>query len=478
MEVVNCKEINFTYPNRQHKALQDISFTLNKGELCLVMGASAAGKSTLLQLLKQEIAPAGTFSGMLEINGDVGYVPQYAEEFIVCDKVRSELAFGLTNLGKSAAEIELLTAENASYFHLEDKLDDEIAALSGGEKQLVNLAAVMMMKPSVLVLDEPCAQLDPVSAERFIQVVLRLRRDFNTTVIISEHNTELFFDSVDCVLLLDDGRQLLFDDAERAVRWLQQTRHPMLGAVPLSRRLNSSAVSVKPEQKADEKTETALTAKNLWFAYDKGKDILQDCSINVYRGQINAVIGANGSGKTTLLKALAGVRKPYRGRIKKQGHLSMLTQNVHDLLTKDTCREEVSFGDMTDFLGISDIADCHPYDVSGGQAQRLALAKVLEQGADIILLDEPTQGFDCVLKEKLAQLLQMLCRDGKTILVVSHDIEFVGACADTVSFMSRGRIITTSKRREFFRALNFYTTALSRMTNGAAVALKDIENED
>ena len=477
MEAVKCKEINFTYPNSEQSALQGISFTVNAGELCLVMGASAAGKSTLLQLLKQEIAPYGERSGSLDINGTVGYVPQYVEEAIVCDKVRSELAFGLTNLGKSAEEIELMTAETASYFHLEHKLDDAIATLSGGEKQLVNLAAVMMMKPNILVLDEPCAQLDPVSAERFMQAVLRLRRDFQTTVIISEHNTELLFDEIDTVLLLDGGKQLAFDKAEAVVNYLQENRHPMLGAIPLAKRLAGKALNIKPELPNDEPAIPVVTAKNLWLAYDKGEDVLLGCDMNVYQGKINAVIGANGSGKTTLLKALAGVRKPYRGKVKTSGRVSMLTQNVRDLFTKDRCDEEVTFGEITDFLGISEIAARHPYDISGGQAQRLALAKVLEQRADIILLDEPTQGFDCVLKEKLAQLLQTLCREGKTVLLVSHDIEFVGAYADTVSFMSRGNIIATAPRRQFFQSLNFYTTALSRMTNGAAAALKDIENE-
>ncbi len=478
MEAVICKELSFTYPNREQKALQDISFTVNRGEICLVMGASAAGKSTLLQLMKREIAPAGTQHGSLTLAGTVGYVPQYAEEFIVCDKVRSELSFGLTSQGLSADEIDLLTAETASYFHLEEKLGADIATLSGGEKQLVNLAAVMMLKPEILVLDEPCAQLDPVSSERFINAVLRLRRDFGTTVVICEHNTELFFDETDKILLLDAGRQVIFDSKNTVVEYLKVARHPMRGAIPLRCRLNASSLTVKPTVNNEEMKAATLTAKHLWLAYDKGTDILQDCSFEAYQGKINAVIGANGSGKTTLLKALAGVRKPYRGKIKANGKIAMLAQNVHDLFTKDICGEEVTFGKITDELGISDVAECHPYDISGGQAQRLALAKVLEQGADILLLDEPTQGFDCVLKEKLAALLYDLCRQGKTVVIVSHDIEFVGAVADDVSFLSRGRVMSTAPRREFFAALHFYTTALSRVTKGAAVSLKDIENGD
>ena len=483
METVNCKGLSFTYPETANPALSDISFTVEKGEFCLVMGASAAGKSTLLKLLKKEIAPAGEKHGELEIFGTAGYVSQNVEESIVCNKVRWELSFGLTNMGMSGDSIELSVAETASYFNLESKLDSDISTLSGGEKQMVNLAAVMIMKPEILVLDEPCSQLDPVSAQRFVQSLKRIHEDFGITVIISEHSTDDFFDYADSIMLLDHGSLYLKDRADKVLNRLKADNHPMLKAVPISYQLDLEKVKqhcncIPHDRKhLPLRLPLAIEMKNVFFAYEKGKDILNGLSLRVYKGRINAVVGPNSSGKSTLLKVIAGVNQKYRGKLKMDGNVSMLCQNVFDLFTKERCGDEVRFGEITDFLEISNIENKHPYDLSGGQAQRLALAKVLERNVDIILLDEPTKGLDALLKIKLASLLEELCRRGKTILIVSHDIEFIGAYCDYASFLSRGRIITTAPRREFFSSVSFYTTAVSRRTGGRYISLKDLENE-
>jgi energy-coupling factor transport system ATP-binding protein len=260
----------------------------------------------------------------------------------------------------------------------------------------------------------------------------------------------------------------------------------MLGAVPLQMRLFDGAKtiaecseifktkSIKELKDKDDENKAALEIKNVFFAYEKGKDILGGISLKAYRGKINAVLGPNSSGKTTLLKTIAGVHKPYRGKIKAQGKIAMLSQNPFDLFTKERCGDEVRFGEITDFLEITDIENKHPYDISGGQAQRLALAMVLERNADIILLDEPTKGFDCVLKEKLGKLLYDLCAKGKTILIVSHDIEFIAEYSDHVSFLSRGKIVATKKRREFFSSLSFYTSTVAKITKTNIVSLCDL----
>jgi energy-coupling factor transport system ATP-binding protein len=228
-----------------------------------------------------------------------------------------------------------------------------------------------------------------------------------------------------------------------------------------------------------EKLDKSVSVKGIYFSYKKGFDVLNSLSLNVYKSKINAIVGPNSSGKSTLLKTIAGVHKQYRGKIKIDGKVSMLCQNVYDLFTKDRCADEVEFGDITSYLAIDDIKEQHPYDLSGGQAQRLALAKVISTGADIILLDEPTKGFDPVLKKKLAQILCDLTLNGKTILIVSHDIEFVGEYADYVSFLSRGKIITTAPRRKFFSSLNFYTTSVAKITNPIAdgiVSVRDLKD--
>ncbi len=475
MEAVKCKGVSFTYPENRIPALKNIDLDINGGEFILMLGASAAGKSTLLKLLKKEIAPAGELTGEIVINNSVGYVSQNVEESIVCDKVRSELAFGLTNMGLSDGEAELLIAETASYFNLEDKLDSEISSLSGGEKQLVNLAAVMIMKPDILLLDEPCSQLDPVAAERFVNLVKKLHFDFGLTVIISEHTTELLFDTSDKVIVLDSGELIVKDTPENVAKYLRDNAHTMYPAVPSSYRLEG--YMLKPYEKKTEKPETALKCKSVTFSYEKGKPVINELSLDIYKNKINAVIGANGSGKSTLLKVIAGVLKKQDGKIKTGLTVSMLTQNVFNLFTKERCGDEVEFGENTDFLEIDYIEERHPYDLSGGEAQRLALAMVLERNADIILLDEPVKGFDAPLKKKLGALLRELCEMGKTVVIVSHDINFIGTYCDYCSFLSQGRIITTAERRDFFSRLSFYTTSLSRITKGKCISFEDIDEE-
>lgn len=475
MEAIKCKGINFTYPKSEYPALSEVSFQLEKGEFCLLMGASAAGKSTLLKLLKKEIAPYGNLEGELEVNLNAGYVGQNVEENIVCDRVRSELSFGLTNLGLSAERTELLVAETASYFNLESKLDKEISNLSGGEKQIVNLAAVMVMKPEILILDEPCSQLDPVSAERFVNLIKKLHEDFGMTVLMSEHSTELLYSYADSIIFLEKGSLKIKDTPAAVCTYLKNSNSKMLGAVPVSFRKDEFDFTHIKEAEKDETPDIAVQLKNIRFAYEKGNDVLAGLDLKLYKNKINSVIGANASGKSTLLKVLAGVCKKQGGKIKNDLTVSLLTQNVYDLFTKEKCADEVIFGEITDFLGIDYIKNMHPYDLSGGEAQRLALAMVLERNADVILLDEPTKGFDAELKIKLAKLLFDLCKKGKTIVLVSHDIEFVGAYTDYCSFLSAGKIVITEPRREFFSNLSFYTTSLSRITNGKCVSLGDLD---
>ena len=487
MEAIKCEKLSFAYPQSEYNALNNVSFSVEKGELCVVMGKSAAGKSTLLKLLKKEIAPYGILSGEISVFGRVGYVAQNVEESIVCNKVFSELAFSLANEGKSEQEIELAVAQSASYFNLESKLESEVSELSGGEKQLLNLAAVMINNPDILILDEPTSRLDPVSAMRFVDIIKKMHRDFSTTIVIAEQNADALFESANSIMLIENGSLLIKSEPKSAVEFLKENNNALIGAIPIQMRLydNASTVAECSEifaskninpiapQKADLKT--VLELKNIYFAYEKGRDVLSNLLLDVYEGKINAILGANACGKTTLLKVIAGVYKPYRGKIKSKASISMLSQNVFDIFTKEKCADEVSFGELTDFLEISDIAERHPYDLSGGQAQRLALAKVLERNADIILLDEPTNGLDCVLKDKLAQLLKQLCEQGKTILIVSHDIEFISRYCDCASFLSMGKIVATKPRREFFSSLSLYTSTVAKITKCDIVSIDDLK---
>ena len=227
MEAVKCKSLSFTYPKTEYPALKEVSFSLEKGELCIVMGKSAAGKSTLLKLLKKEIAPFGKIEGEIEVIGKAGYVAQNVEESLVCHKVRAELAFSLANEGWEEDEIELAVAQTASYFNLESKLDYDIAVLSDGEKQLLNLAAVMINNPEILILDEPTSRLDPVSAARFVDIIKKMHREFSTTIIdvkggFTGHSKKVIMCIVPTteytnlkngVLSIDSGAVILITDA-------------------------------------------------------------------------------------------------------------------------------------------------------------------------------------------------------------------------------------------------------------------------
>ena len=490
MENIRFEDVSFSYAVNDKAVLKNASFDIRQGEFCLVIGKSGAGKTTLLKLLKKEIAPAGKLTGKIVTAENVGYVAQNVQESIVTDRVRSELSFGLTNMGVDAREIELSVTEAASYFNLSDKLDSDISSLSGGEKQILNLASVMIMKPSVLVLDEPTCQLDPVWAQRFLTVIKRLHRDFATTVIVSEHLLEELYEYADSVMLVEDGEIKAKLPPDEMTKFLRQTDSPVLKSIPLRLRLFDDAKTlfecrsiIKSKNLPcicddDKKDERAMIIKNLCFSYKKNNYALSELSLNVYKGKINAILGPNSCGKSTLLRVCAGVLKAHRGRIKANGKISMLCQNPFDLFTKDLCEDEARFGEITRFLEIDDIKNQHPYDISGGQAQRLALAKVLQTGADIILLDEPTKALDSELKSKLAQKLRELCEQGKTIVFTTHDIDFAGEYADYISFMSGGEIVTTQKKHTFFSSLSYYTTAASRLCRGAAqgyVCEQDLE---
>ena len=468
---VNCKGVSFTYAGAEKAALNVPALTVSPGEFCLVLGKSGSGKSTLLRLLKKEIRPAGLLVGEIGCAA-AGYLSQNVEETLVCDRVRSELSFGLTNRGLAPEKIELRVAEIAAYFNLEAKLDRELSTLSGGEKQLVNLAAVMLLEPDVLLLDEPCAQLDPVATERFVQMLRRLHTDFGCSVLAVSHDGEALYEMADSLLVLEDGRLLIKDEKEAAAAFLMRESLPIQAELPAAVRFAGCGFSETDDKSAitDKKeTAAALTAKNITFAYTRDRFVLDRLSLTVPQGKITAVIGANGCGKSTLLRLMAGVHKPLYGKVKAQGNVAMLTQNVRDVFTAERAADEVPFGEITDYLEISHLADRHPYDLSGGEAQRLALAKVLARGADIIILDEPTRGFDALLKQKLGALLRDLCKQGKTVLLASHDLSFCGEYADETAFLSGGRIAAAMPTEAMFRALHFYTTPMARLTGGARI---------
>lgn len=537
-DAVYIRNLEFTYANMEVSSIRGINLALKKGSFTCICGPSGCGKTTLLRNLKPSITPHGLRSGTIEIMGKsverfegnpgeeaqtIGYVLQNPENQIVTDKVWHELAFGLENLGLPTETIRLRIAEIASFFGIQSWFDKDVSELSGGQKQLLNLAAVMVMQPEILILDEPTSQLDPIAAVDFLDAVKKINNDIGTTVIITEHRLDNVVSISDRLVVIDNGEIVVNSEPYSAVSRLAEVSHPMFLAMPNPAQVYESAMSRLNECETecfDDRTkypniplnvregrqwldhimagvpikfdrvqrketinssEIKLHIKDLWFRYERdSKDIIKGLDFEAYKGEILAIIGGNGTGKTTLLSILAGMRKPYRGRCNINGDTTaLLPQNPQTLFVRDTVREELlealedldlkatdsnlKIAEISELLEIADIMDKHPYDISGGEQQRVALGKVLLLNPDLLLMDEPTKGIDNLLKNKLGELLRKLSAEGKTIIFVSHDIEFCSRFASRCMMFFDGGISGEGTPANLFAGNNFYTTAANRM---------------
>ncbi len=530
MALLTLKDLSFTYAAESGKALHNVSFSIENGEFIVLCGATGSGKSTLMRLLKRELAPTGTRSGEIMFDGrplselsakeassEIGYVMQQPEEQIVTDKVWHELAFGLENLGVPQAIIRRRVAEMASYFGIEDWFMRDVATLSGGQKQLLNLASVMVMQPKLLLLDEPTAQLDPITASDFIATLKKLNRELGLTILLIEHRLEEVVPLCDRLMAMENGKLLAFDTPKKALKTFQD--HPALlqgmpaavrlyhalpssGDIPLDLREGraflennyQNSISHLPEIPYQPSKNEALSFHHVYFRYEKnGDDILTDLELTVYENEIFCILGGNGSGKTTTLSAASGLITPYSGTIRifgkklkeyKNGalykeNLSFLPQDVQTVFLRNTVREELAevHADISSFpYDLSPLLSRHPYDISGGERQLVALAKVLANKPKLLLLDEPTKGLDASAKAKVTDVLKALKKSGVTIIVVTHDVEFAAELADRTALFFRGSIICADTPQAFFSENTFYTTAISRMTRGfyeRAVTLRD-----
>ncbi len=530
MEILAVRDLTFTYPKCSLPAVKNVSFSLERGEFAVLCGATGSGKSTLLRMLKRELTPVGKRSGdvffcdtpLAELDdiksaSEIGFVMQNPEQQTVTDKVWHELAFGLENLGTPPDEIARRVAETASYFGIGEWYGRDVAELSGGQKQLLNLAAVLVMQPQLLILDEPTAQLDPIAAADFIATLKRLCQDFSVTIIIAEHRLEDVVPICDRLLVMENGAIIAAAPPAGVIADLKERRDILCGmpaAARLYAELNESGlcpltvrdgrafieknfgntVCRLPQATYSHSEKTALEFKDVYFRYERnGRDILDGLSLKVYSGELFCILGGNGSGKTTALSAAAGLLKAYSGSIKVFGKklkeyknrslyrecLAMLPQDVQTVFLKSTVRAELDEcgADITALpYDISQLLDKHPYDLSGGEQQLVALAKVLASKPGLLLLDEPTKGLDAAAKLNIIKILRTLSEKGITVVTVTHDVEFAAAFADRCAMFFGGRIVGTGTPNEFFPGNSFYTTAVSRMTRGYyenAVTLED-----
>lgn len=608
MALFAFEELTFRYPEAPRDALRDVSVAIEPGQFVLVCGQSGCGKTTLLRQFKSALAPHGHQSGQVLFDGvpladvpereqvaRIGFVMQDPDAQIVTDKVWHELAFVLESLGCDERTMRLRVAEMASYFGIQHWFHKNVGELSGGQKQLLNLASVMAARPDVLVLDEPTSQLDPIAASDFLATVHRINRELGTTVVMSEHRLEEVYGLADRVVVMEEGRVTADGEPRAVAGQLHRAGSPMALALPAAARIawgvegrlgrrsgegapcdrpdcadgegapcsdsievqGSSRVAdvsvctsmncartplptaraysamveegtalqvgtpltvregrawltrevavhpprirVLPEEKVldEAPARAAVELKDVWFRYERdGADVLRGTTLAVPEGSLFAVVGGNGTGKSTMLRAICGVARPYRGKItvlgrrlkewKKaelfRGGVALLPQDPLNLMVKKTVRGDLE--EMLDGRGLTaeqrvaavrevavltdivPLLDAHPFDLSGGEVQRAALAKVLLSEPRLLLLDEPTKGLDAFFKDKLARLLRSLTARGTTVLMVSHDVEFCASYADWCALFFDGNVVTTNPPRQFFASNSFYTTAANRISRG------------
>lgn len=534
MALFAIEDLSFSYPGCAKESLSHLSFQVKEGEFLLLCGASGCGKTTLLRHLKPALTPHGKRQGRIDYDGqditqldsrraaaEIGYVMQNPDNQIVTDQVWHELAFGLENLGLPPGEIRLRVAEMVHYFGLQAIYHRETGSLSGGQKQLLNLAAIMAMHPKLLILDEPTSQLDPIAAVQFLETVSRLNRDTSTTVLLAEHRLEEVFPRADRILWMDKGRLLSDATPSQTADGLRRRGDKSLllslptparvycatgaqGDCPLTvreggrflrRSFPNRIRSLTPEEYGGKRAE-AVKLKQLFFRYEKNSpDVLKGLDLTLFYGELLTIVGANGSGKSTLLSILSGLRPPTGGkRIWMDGStgkrrakadapsIGFLPQNPQTLFVKDTLGDDLAemlpyldcsaaegerrIDEAVSLLSLQDLLNRHPYDLSGGEQQRAAMAKILLKDPQILLLDEPTKGLSPFARKELGDILRRLSGEGKAVAAVTHDIEWSARFSDRCALLFDGQFAALGEPRTFYSQNNYYTTAASRMSRG------------
>lgn len=597
--IIQIRDLTFAYAAGDEPVLSDINIDIGSGEFVIIMGSSGSGKTTLLKMLKRNMIPAGRYSGRVYIYGKeadkltdrenaagIGYVSQDPDNQIVTDKVWHELAFGLENLGMDNVTIRKKVAEMSEYFGITGWYDREVSKLSGGQKQILNLASVMVMQPGILLLDEPTANLDPLAAIRFLDVVKRINQELGVTVVMVEHNLEHIYADADRIIAIDKGRVAANSSPKKAAADIIAAGSFLIEGLPVASRLYSgynkkngnsvvsyNNVNIDSNNKdnhilSDEIPLTVKEGRRWYVNYKKvyGKDITKDkdkinnfagksiindkvikkdvleednitgnknkkrigfikknnlenkssrkntdnientvcqlknvsysynkklpyiidgVDVSFKEGQITAILGGNGAGKSTMLKLIAGIIEPVRGKIISNKRIIMLPQDPKAVFTEVSVEEELAevlmdkgngiYNNMPmedkreiveqiiEEFGLNDIRKNNPYDISGGQQEKLAIAKVLLLKPEVLLLDEPTNGLDPYFKKTLGKLLKKINADGVTIIIVSHDLEFVDSFCDDVIMLFDRKVAAQDSTHKFLRDNMFYTTNYYRI---------------
>ena len=526
MEILRIENLNFQYLNEEKLVLNDINMSIEEGDFLVLCGATGSGKTTLLKMLKREIAPNGNKKGTIfyqgkdlkeyddkELVSEIGYVFQNPDSGIVTDKVWHELAFGLENLGCDNQNIRMKVGEIANYFDMQTWFDMDTDNLSGGQKQILNLASVMVMQPKVLLLDEPTSQMDPVSASNFFQTLKKINHELGTTIIIIEHRLEEIFLLADKIALLDEGKLVVYDEVKKASKEILNYSNININ-IPTPLKLyhelkceDDVPLTIKEGKKLLEKynlsknfqydkpllreKNKAIEIKNGWFRYSKNsKDILKGIDLDIRIGEVYSLIGGNGVGKSTLVNVIANNLKLYTGNVKINEksiskyknnslyieNLVVLPQNPDDLFVSEKVNDELyemkniysddfenRVKELINEFSLEKLLNRHPYDLSGGEKQKVALAKILLLNPKIILFDEPTKGLDWTSKIRLVEIIKKLKKKNVTCFLVTHDIEFASLVSDYCGLLFNGTIVSENSSNLFFKNNHFYTTATNKL---------------
>ena len=461
---IEVRGLSFAYPGAAEPVLEELDWVVPQGAFALLVGGTGSGKSTLLSLLKPEIAPAGECAGELRVLGEdvadmdvrasaerVGYVFQDPENQIVCETVWHEMAFGLENLGLARDEMRRRVAETSYFFGMEDWLHRDTDTLSGGRKQLLSLAAVLALRPRVLLLDEPTSQLDPVAEKNFLHALFRVNRELGCTVVVATHQPRPMLEYATCAYRIEGGRVLEVDDLAslggREGLLTLDSCQPAQGAAP-----------------------GAAAIREGWFRYDRASGwVLRGLDVAFSAGAVHAIVGGNGCGKSTMLSVLAKTAKLQRGRMMRgAASAALLPQNPKALLVAETVRDELmewasacgydeaAAQEQVARLGLAGLEARHPYDLSGGQRQLLALAKLLLIGPELLLLDEPTKGLDLASRRIIARALREHAQAGGTVVMATHDLDFAEQVFDDIAMMFDGEIACMEPPADFFADNVFY----------------------
>ena len=481
---LSYRQVGFAYAGAPRPVFEHLDWEIPEGSFALLVGATGSGKSTLLSLAKREIAPAGETTGEIRVFGEpalaldaaasaqtIGYVFQNPENQVVCESVWHEMAFGLENLGTPQGEMRRRVAETSYFFGIDDWFRDDTATLSGGKKQLLALASTLVSRPRLLLLDEPTAQLDPIAERAFLHALFRVNRELGCTVVVATHRPRAMVDYATRAWRLEDGAIREVPDMSELAG-----RPPLLDeATPTGAPEDRGAKGGRLREGADPSGDApsppgAATLSRAWFRYARDSEwVLRGLDLDIARGEIHALVGGNGCGKTTLLALMARTLPLQQGSLRvAEDARALLPQDPRALFVAESAEDELmewaapggydraAADAMLERMGLSDVTSTHPYDLSGGQQQLLALGKLLLLRPRLLLLDEPTKGLDLASRRKVARVLLEQRDAGVTVVMATHDLDFAEQVADRVSMVFDGEIACTDSTREFFSGNVYY----------------------